>query len=118
MTMATFVTLWLTAHSYGPAQRDAVLWNATRESGMRSGAVSKYGDIGLFQKRGARARSLIRYAVLRGKHWTDPTTQLEDMDRELRSLPMARRFFALTSATAARALFCTGFEQAARCPNG
>lgn len=114
-----FVISWLSMAGYGPAQRDAVLWSAQRESGMRSDAVSKGGrHAGLFQHSGARRLALFRFAARRGKPWADAVTQLAFMDLELRSLPMARRFFALTSTVATRALFCLEFEKAARCPSG
>lgn len=119
------ILAWLALHGYGPAQREAVVDNARIESGLRPEAVSRAGDIGLWQWRGTRRRALIRFAVWHGDGdvvtwpggtpsaaaWRDPVVQLRFMDREWRANPASRAFFAAASRGAAFRIFCRHFER-------
>lgn len=110
-----FIAAWLGAHAYGLPQQRAVIDHAWAESRLRPGAISRHHDYGLFQWRGGRRRALFRFAVWRGRPWTDSETQLEFLDVELRAMPFASRFFAARSATSAYALFCRHYERRAVC---
>lgn len=107
---------WLSVAGYGEAQRDAVFVAARGESGLRPGAVSRAGHVGLFQYAGARKRALFAYARATGRPWFDPRVQLEFMDREWRAMPQSRLFFAATTREEAFARFCRDYERRKRCP--
>ena len=117
MTVSTAMLIgWLTAAGYGPPQRAAVLHHAWVESHMQSDVISPSGrHVGLWQWQGPRRAGLIRYALSRGRQWTDAVTQFEFMDSEARSFPGMRAFFRTTSAGAAIVIFCRQFERRARC---
>ena len=128
--MAALILAWLSAHFYGPVQRDVVFAVAQAESGLRPEAVSLAGDAGLFQLRGPRRRALARYerrrlpAIRRAQPWLDrgmalATAQLEFMDAEWRAMPSSRAFFAMPDSNpgriAARRLFRRDFERCRGC---
>lgn len=116
MTMALFVAGWLTAAGYGAPQRTAVAHHAFVESRMQPAAVSRGGrHVGMWQWAGPRKAGLFRYALSRGKSWTDTVTQLEWMDREARSIPGMRAFFAASTTREAILIFCRQFERRRAC---
>lgn len=117
MTIGTaFLAAWLQLHGYGSPQRAAVAHHAFVESGMRTNAVSRDGHhYGLWQWAGSRRAALFRYAFERRRPWSDPLIQIEFMDREARSLPGMRAFFAATTAREAITVFCRKFERRRKC---
>lgn len=108
---AILLIAWLALNGYGPVQREAVVANARIESGLRPAAVSRTGDIGLWQWRAARRRALIHFAVWHGLPWRDPVLQLRFMDLEWRANPASRAFFAARNRGQAFAIFCRHFER-------
>ena len=114
--LAASLNVWLLVHGYGAPQRAAVLHHAAVESGMNPRAISRGGHhVGLWQWAGPRRAGLLRYAREHGRAWTDAVTQLEWMDREARSLPGMRAFWAATTAREAIGIWCRSFERRARC---
>ncbi len=107
---AIYLLAWLTYHHYPLVQRDAVFYAAKSESGIRSDAVSRYGNVGLFQLNGSRKYALVAYARAKNKPWTSMEIQLEFMDWEWRRMPASKEFFATTDRGTAARLFCRHFE--------
>jgi tail lysozyme len=107
---AVYLLSWLTFHGYPLVQRDAVYYAAKAESGLRTDAISRQGNVGLFQLNGSRKYALVAYARAQGKPWTSIKIQLEFMDREWRAMPASTAFFAAGDRGTAARLFCRFYE--------
>jgi hypothetical protein len=108
--LTAYMLAWLTFNGYPLVQRDAVYYAAKSESNLRTDAISRQGNIGLFQLNGTRKYALVAYAREQNKPWTSVKIQLEFMDREWRNMTGSKEFFtAKDRATAAR-LFCKHYE--------
>jgi len=101
---------WLTLHGYPLVQRDAVYYAAKAESAVRPDAISRQGNVGLFQLNGSRKYAMVAYARAQGKPWTSIKIQLEFMDREWRAMPASAAFFAAPDRATAARLFCHFYE--------
>jgi hypothetical protein len=91
------ISAWLTAHSYDPDHRDAVLRYIQAESGFEEQVVSRSGAC-LCQWAGSRRRSILSQG--RCPSWE---RQLEFADAELRS-GLYERFWKTKGAEVFRAL--------------
>jgi hypothetical protein len=82
---------WLQAHGYSPTASAAIIGNAAAESSLRTDAVGKANELGLFQWNPAvgRRQGLEAYAASSGRSPTDFNVQMEYMDQELQKLDPA-----------------------------
>jgi GNAT superfamily N-acetyltransferase len=79
---------WLLAHGYSPSAAAAVIGNAAAESHLRTDAVGKAGELGLFQENPqvGNRQAMEAYAASSGRSPTDWQVQMEFMDQQLSKL--------------------------------
>jgi len=78
---------------YGPAQVEAISWNAWVESRYQPCVVSAKGDEGLFQWRGPRRRALHRFSGVPMGNCVPTLTQVRFMRQEWESMGRAHGAF-------------------------
>jgi hypothetical protein len=89
---------FFTGRGYTPAQASGIVGNLIHESGLDPGAIGDQGtSVGLAQFHNERATALRDFAKSRGTSPGDFNTQLEFIDKELRSTE-GRAFGALQAA--------------------
>jgi len=104
----------LVRRGYSEAAAAGIAGNIVWESGMRTGAVGDFGTSGgLAQWHGERWQALKDFAASRGKSWTDKETQLDFLDRELRTSESVTGGLlrAVTTPEEAARVFAAGFER-------
>src|SRR6516225_1477361 len=104
----------LVRRGWNEAAAAGMAGNIVWESGMRTGAVGDFGtSAGLAQWHGERLTALKAYAAERGKPWTDKETQLDFLDRELRTSESITGGLLRTATTPEEAarIFAAGFER-------
>jgi hypothetical protein len=104
----------LVRRGWNEAAAAGMAGNIVWESGMRTGAIGDYGTSGgLAQWHGERLQALKEFATSRGKPWTDKETQLDFVDRELRTTESVTGGLmrAVTTPEEAARVFAAGFER-------
>lgn len=122
---------FFTGRGWSPVAAAGIVGGLVHESGLKTGALNP-GDgadgsdsIGLAQWNSDRAAALKQFAAAKGKDWRDYGTQLEFVDRELRSSEVgaAAKLNAATTPREAAAAFVTferpqGWERGATSAHG
>lgn len=107
---------YLRSAGYSEIQTAAIIGNLYQESGLNPSRIESNGEgIGLVQWSFGRKQQLKDYAKSKGKDWTDLTTQLEFLVKELKGSqfyePHKSTFNNPYSVSEATAAFCWGFER-------
>ncbi|AGO49454.1 structural protein [Cellulophaga phage phi4:1] len=116
---------FLLGRGYEPHQASAIVGNLMQESyaHLDSSIVNSIGAIGIAQWLGDRKKSLYKYAESKGTEATDFQTQLEFLDKELKSTGNSwlskkkkESFFNATSVDEAARIFVQDFERSGETP--
>ena len=111
----------LVRRGYSEAAAAGIAGNLVFESGGRPGVLGDQGtSAGLAQWHAERLDALKSFATSRGKDWRDPETQLDFLDRELRTTESVTGGLLRTATTPEQAaqIFATGFERPATATAG
>jgi hypothetical protein len=104
LALSACISLWLTAHGYEPAQRDAVLQQLWTESRFEPCVVASSGASYLPQWAGVRLR---RVKAIFGPGCPSWDKQMEMIDWELRNEPSYQAFWSARPGNAFKVLRMT-----------